>query len=160
MEKKLYRSDTNKIVSGVCGGLGEYFDVDPTLVRIVLIILTLATGVFLFGYLLAWIIVPKREPGSWQQESTDSINVSNTGQQTPQQYSSWTRYLPGLILILIGVILLFQDTFYWFDLEEFWPLVLIIIGVAMIVGRSARKRARLKSEYNNSTSTDNGGTSS
>ena len=159
MEKKLYRSETNKIVSGVCGGLGEYFDVDPTIVRIVLIILTLATGVFLFGYILAWIIVPKREPGSWQQASTDPINVSDTANTSPQRYSSWTRYLPGLILILIGVILLFQDTFYWFDLEEFWPLVLIIIGVAMIVGRNARQRARRQSEYNNAT-TDNGGTSS
>ncbi len=160
MEKRLYRSNTNKIIGGVCGGLGEYFDVDPTLVRIVFILLGLATGVFIAAYIIAWIIMPKREFRPEDQTSASTNSVASAGPQTPHQYSSWTRYLPGLILILIGVILLFQDTFYWFDLKEFWPLVLIVIGLAMIVGRNARHRARsTHTEYHNA-STDNGGSTS
>ena len=59
--KKLYRSTTNKKIAGVCGGLGEYFNVDPTIFRIIFIILLLP-GVFpgLIPYVILWVIMPKR----------------------------------------------------------------------------------------------------
>ncbi len=59
--KRLYRSQQNKKIAGVCGGLGEMMDVDPTRIRLAAVILGLATGFFPFfvGYLLAWFIVPK-----------------------------------------------------------------------------------------------------
>ncbi len=59
--KRLYRSQQEKKIAGICGGLGEYLDIDPTLVRLGVIVLGLATGVFPFfiGYIVAWIIVPK-----------------------------------------------------------------------------------------------------
>ena len=57
--KKLYRSDEDKILGGVCGGLGEYFDIDPTLVRLIFILLGLhGSGVIL--YLVAWLLIPKK----------------------------------------------------------------------------------------------------
>jgi phage shock protein C len=60
--KKLYRSQTNKKIAGVCGGIGEMTDTDPTIIRIVTIVLGLATGFFPFfiAYLIAWWIVPVR----------------------------------------------------------------------------------------------------
>jgi phage shock protein C len=63
--KRLYLSSTDKKLAGVCGGLAEYFDVDPTLIRLATAILTVATGVLplLFGYLIAWMIIP-RQPAS------------------------------------------------------------------------------------------------
>ncbi len=59
--KRLYLSNTEKKIAGVCGGLGEYFDVDPTIVRLLFIILCFATGIFPFilGYILCWIIAPR-----------------------------------------------------------------------------------------------------
>jgi phage shock protein C len=48
------------VVAGVCGGLGEYFSIDPVLVRIVWIVLSLAGGAGLLLYILAWILVPRR----------------------------------------------------------------------------------------------------
>ena len=59
MTKRLYRSNTNVMIAGVCGGIGEYFDVDPTLVRLAAIVLFFAGAVGLLAYLLAWIIIPK-----------------------------------------------------------------------------------------------------
>ncbi len=58
---KLYRSQTNKKIAGICGGIGEIMDVDPTIIRLVTVILGLATGFFPFfiGYLVAWWIVPE-----------------------------------------------------------------------------------------------------
>lgn len=60
--KKLYRSDTDKRLAGLCGGVAELLDVDPTIVRLVAIVFCLATGVapFLIGYLVAWWIVPTK----------------------------------------------------------------------------------------------------
>ena len=59
--KRLYLSDTNKKIGGVCGGLGEYFEVDPTVVRVVFILLALLSlGLGVIGYLLIWIIIPRK----------------------------------------------------------------------------------------------------
>ncbi|MDK2983425.1 MAG: phage shock protein [Thermococcaceae archaeon] len=59
MGKKLYRSRKNRIVFGVCGGLAEYFDVDPTIVRIIFIILLLASfGTAVLLYLLLALVMP------------------------------------------------------------------------------------------------------
>ena len=59
--KKLYRSKTNKIIAGIIGGLGEYFNVDPTIFRLVFIVFMFATGVLpaVLAYLVCMLIVPK-----------------------------------------------------------------------------------------------------
>jgi phage shock protein PspC (stress-responsive transcriptional regulator) len=59
--KRLYRSGTDKKIAGICGGMGEYLDVDPTVVRLVTIILALATGLIpmTIGYIIAWFIIPE-----------------------------------------------------------------------------------------------------
>ena len=61
--QKLYRSRINKKIAGVCGGIAEMVNVDPTIVRLIVVVLGLATGVFPFcvGYLIAWWIVPMPE---------------------------------------------------------------------------------------------------
>jgi phage shock protein C len=56
--KKLYRSQKEKMVAGVCGGLGEYLDLDPTLIRIIWVVITLMGGAGLLAYLIMWIVVP------------------------------------------------------------------------------------------------------
>jgi phage shock protein PspC (stress-responsive transcriptional regulator) len=59
--KKLYLSDMDKKLGGVCGGLGEYFDKDPTLVRIIFILAILFSfGFGVLAYLLMWLIIPRR----------------------------------------------------------------------------------------------------
>ncbi len=58
--KRLYRSRSDRKIAGICGGLGQYLDADPTVVRLITIVLGLVTGVlpFVIGYLIAWWIVP------------------------------------------------------------------------------------------------------
>ena len=58
--KKLFRSKTNKKIAGICGGIGEITNTDPTIFRLIVLVLGLVTGVvpFLIGYLIAWWIVP------------------------------------------------------------------------------------------------------
>lgn len=57
--KKLYRSNTDRKLSGVCGGFAEYFDLDPTIIRLLFIFLTLFGGGGLLIYLICALVVPK-----------------------------------------------------------------------------------------------------
>ena len=57
--KKLYRSDENKMLAGVCGGIAEYFGVDPTLIRLAWVVFSLLGGSGLLAYILAAIIIPR-----------------------------------------------------------------------------------------------------
>lgn len=61
-QKKLYRSQANKTFLGVCGGLGEYFDVDPTVIRLAWLLLVIFSGIFpgLIAYVFAALLIPKR----------------------------------------------------------------------------------------------------
>ncbi|HOZ81169.1 MAG TPA: PspC domain-containing protein [Candidatus Woesebacteria bacterium] len=59
--KKLFLSDKEKMIAGVCGGIAEYFDLDPTIVRVLFVILGLWGGIGLILYIAMMIIVPKRE---------------------------------------------------------------------------------------------------
>lgn len=62
MDKKLYKSDTNKMIAGVCGGIGEYFNVDPTIIRLAWVLLSLPVAIFggIIAYIIAAIILPDR----------------------------------------------------------------------------------------------------
>ncbi len=64
MEKKLFRSQTRKMLGGVCAGLGDYFDIDITLVRLIFVAISLVTAIIpmMIFYLIAWIIIPVEEP--------------------------------------------------------------------------------------------------
>lgn len=122
MPTKLYRSRENKIIAGVCGGLGEYFGVDPVLVRIIAVLAALGPGVGVVAYIVAWIIIPDRplELGPVEKEPRPA---------------SWHRYLPGLVLVAVGMVLLIREHWFWFSWDEMLPLVLVGVGLALIVRR-------------------------
>ena len=63
MEKKLYRSNTNKKLFGVCGGLAKYFDIDATVIRLILVLAVIFAGVGIIAYLAAALVIPE-EPDS------------------------------------------------------------------------------------------------
>lgn len=59
--KRLYRSRTDEKIAGICGGLGVFFNIDPTLIRLLVIFITIATGIFpmIFTYIIAWVVIPR-----------------------------------------------------------------------------------------------------
>jgi phage shock protein C len=61
MMKKIYRSEEDKKIAGILGGLGELFDIDPTLLRLAFVFIGLATGIIpiIIAYIVGWIIIPK-----------------------------------------------------------------------------------------------------
>lgn len=79
-KKKLYRSRSNRKIAGVCGGLGEYFNIDPTLIRLAVVFLTLWWGGGLLLYGIAWFIVPE-EP----EAATEPHLLTDEEQMAPGQ---------------------------------------------------------------------------
>ena len=60
MKKRVYRTrKPDKIIGGVCGGIGEYFNVDPTFIRLLWVLFTFAYGSGVLAYIIAWIIIPE-----------------------------------------------------------------------------------------------------
>jgi len=58
--KRLFKSDTNKVFLGVCGGIGEFFGIDPTIVRLIWVILLFVFGTGVLAYIVAALIMPRR----------------------------------------------------------------------------------------------------
>ena len=142
--KRLYRSRKNSVIGGVCGGLGEYFDVDPVLIRIIWAVSILVGGVGVIAYVIAWIAIPqdsKVEAGEPQE--TKEGDEHRTTEDKPIRDESFLeerrkrrRTGGGLILIGAGVLLLVSNFSPWFRIEKFWPLILIGIGIAILIGQS------------------------
>lgn len=147
VEKKLYRSCANRVIAGVCGGLGEYFDIDPVIIRLILVLLVLAGGAGILFYILAWIIIPE-DPACRTKKDKISDEIREKGQTFAQEIkkevrgsrrSDETRVIGGLIVLAIGLLFLLQNIFGWNAWSSFWPVILIIIGLIIVVNSARRK---------------------
>jgi len=63
--KRLYRSGKEKVLGGVCGGVAEYFNIDPIIVRLLWILSIFLWGIGIIFYIIAWIIIPKNPKHKW-----------------------------------------------------------------------------------------------
>ncbi len=63
--RRLYRSGRDRILGGVCGGLGDYFGIDPVIIRLVWVLFSLAYGSGILAYIAAWIIIPRNPRHKW-----------------------------------------------------------------------------------------------
>ncbi|MEA3334972.1 MAG: PspC domain-containing protein [Chloroflexota bacterium] len=82
MQKRLYRSRTNRVVSGVCGGFGDYFNVDPVLIRVIVAALGLMSfGTILILYLAMALIVPL-EPAQALSERPEQTTITEAGEES------------------------------------------------------------------------------
>jgi len=142
MHKRLYRSRTDCKFAGVCGGLGEYFNIDPTLIRIITVVLFFAHGVGLLAYIIAWIAMPK-EP---LRAILDKAAPSEQAQKITESSSTWVKFIPGLLLIAIGLFFLFEHIFWWFHFHLFWPILLILFGIILLIGFGRRNHDNIANQ--------------
>lgn len=90
MQVRLSRSSSERMVAGICGGLAEYFNIDPVIVRLIFVLVTLTSGLGLLIYLLLWMIMPRGMaiPGQHSMEQSSrqfSEEISQLGQQLSQE---------------------------------------------------------------------------
>jgi phage shock protein PspC (stress-responsive transcriptional regulator) len=157
MAKRLYRSSKSKVLGGVCGGLGEYFDIDPTLIRLFAVLaLFFSDGAVFVAYIVAWIIMPLNETSVATSEERTQKTPASPASEIPND-PTWHSFLPGVILIALGALLLVREYFYWYDWGDFWPVLLIVLGLALIVFKGTnRGRADVPSSYGANGHTTNG----
>lgn len=124
--KRLYRSRKDAMLGGVCGGIAEYFSIDPAIVRIAFAVTMFAGGIGVLGYFLAWIIIPEAKPGD--------EDYSNTEYRKSMELSGdKVRMIIGLGFIAMGVLFFIHQFFPWFNFDIFWPVILIMIGALILL---------------------------
>lgn len=157
MDRRLYRSETDRVIWGVCGGMAKYFDIDPTIIRIIAVLSILFDGAGIIAYIILAIVIPSEksraaEPKDAVKENIEELKTSadNFGKEVRETFSASSpqsrpelrnrRVWLGIILIAIGVVIVLTNfnIFWWFQWKYLWPVMLIIIGALVIFG--TRKR--------------------
>lgn len=132
MAKTLYRSNKDKMIGGVAGGLGEYFDIDPVILRVLFILLVFAWGASILFYILLWIIVPLNPRERFQYTQAESETEKGRKIREEEFNSEKRKTTFAGVLITIGVIWLFSNIFPGFDLSWIVPLGLIALGAYIL----------------------------
>ena len=115
------RSRGERVIAGVCGGIGRYLGVDPVLLRIAFIVLALANGLGVIAYVVAWVAIPEERPGQPLAPA-------------PEARRETGRLAIGGALVVLGLVLLLDRLAPSLD-ELFWPVAVVAVGVAiMLVG--------------------------
>ena len=157
--KKLYRSHRDKVIGGVAGGLADYFEIDVVIVRLLFVLLVLAGGGGVIGYIILWIVVPmepfytpyteakpgpqpgpqpgpgndpKTEPGTEQPSGAPESEAPKDASEPYNSRKNNTSIVAGIILIVLGMVFLANHLLPWFRLYNFWPALLIIGGIFII----------------------------
>ncbi|MGI6376024.1 MAG: PspC domain-containing protein [Anaerolineae bacterium] len=139
---RLYRSSTNRVIGGVCGGLAEYFKVDAEIVRILFVTLAIMfSGTGLPVYLLLWLFIPEREAAF--ADTDDSIrqnvgDIKSTFGQFRQRHwgnanSSDRLLIGGAILVGVGLLLLLRNLNVLGFFNDLWPLGVIAVGILILI---------------------------
>jgi|SRR5579872_994193 len=138
----LYRSTKNELIAGVCSGIGEYLKIDPTLVRIIFVLLAIIHGIGIIFYLILWLIIPTTENSNLKGDEKFKINADEIKQKAIQYSSSFDRdnegkFWFGIIIIILGAIFLFNNLgIFQIDLGKLWPILLIIFGFFLLTKKN------------------------
>ena len=124
----LRRSRDDRVIAGLCGGLGRYFGIDPVILRLVFVVLLLAGGSGILLYVVGWIAIPEERPGDELGAAAREGERRGGGAE-----------VIGIALVVLGGFFLLREAFPdVFDSDYIWPVLLIVIGLA-VLARGARR---------------------
>ncbi len=144
--KKLYRSQTDRVIGGVAGGLADYFSLDPILVRALFVVLGIINGFGFLLYIILMLIIPEKSGKKVEIDHKEKIKefaqeVGAEAQKLAHQAKTNKHWLGGrrnvlaVIIIVVGLVALLNQLIpiHWFRWEWFWPAVLIIVGLFVLL---------------------------
>jgi len=133
--KKLYRSHSNRVITGVCAGIGEYIGTDPVFVRLVFLALGVLTnlGPAVVLYILLTVFIPERpQAGAAEHQVPRDVTEQPSADSRAEHVREWMRKpanLVGLIIIVIGIVGLTNIYVPSIMMWAFvWPALLVVIG--------------------------------
>jgi len=155
--KRLYRSAKSKVFGGVAGGIAEYFDIDPIIIRLLFVIIAFAGGGGAVVYLILWVALPLEPLTTFNMnmgsgEYTDAGNQgtgaaadNNTGTpdpfRMPVKSENRNGLIGGIVLIILGLIFLANRFIPSINFHDLWPLVLVVIGGVLIATSFAERKS-------------------
>lgn len=132
---RLTRSNTDRLLAGVCGGIAAYLGVDSTLVRLAFIVLLLASGIGLPMYLILWVIMPLATDVNKSGSTIVQDNIEEMGLQVAKGVNRLGR--PGTVgVVLVALGSFFLLTQFGFNSSLLWPALFIGLGIYWLVRRN------------------------
>lgn len=137
---KLTRLKNDRVLFGVCSGIGEYFGFKPTLVRLVWIGLTIVSyGAAIIAYIIACILMPVQDEGQ-VQENKEVIEVNELEKQKKEKDVQKVKTLFGIVLVSLGTFMILRQFVSWISFKHIIPLSFILIGIFVLyIGRKEPK---------------------
>lgn len=138
-ETRLVRSETDKVLAGVCGGLAAYLGIDSVFVRLLFVLLLFASGIGFPIYLILWFIMPSEDNVGRPNSAIIQDNLEEMSHTVSAGVNRIGRPgTVGVLLILFGFYFLFNQLgwLHWIGSGIFWPLIIIGIGIYMLIRRS------------------------
>ena len=160
MTRRLYRSRDDRVLAGVCGGLGAYFGIDPTIVRVIAVLSIFVGLLGVIAYVILALVVPLEGSGTAEPRETIRENVEEiketatqlgrdmqataakeeaATEDTARLRSRRLNWL-GIAVIAFGVVVLLGNlgVFRWFNWDTLWPIAVITIGMLVLI--AARRK--------------------
>lgn len=133
--KKLYRSSTDKMIAGVCGGIAKYLEVDATFVRVIFILLCFMGGGGILIYIILAVLIPLDTTHHIKHEAAkESVDMTKE-----KDVHGWHVFF-GLVLVFIGIVslshVIFPDFMVLPSPQIFWPLIIIFLGLFILFKRN------------------------
>ncbi len=163
--KRLFRSAKSKVFGGVAGGIAEYFDIDPIIIRLLFVIIAFAGGGGALVYLILWIALPL-EPitpftmnmGSSNMGSTETPGADANADPSSADYNTGTTspftlpvkpenrngLIGGIVLICLGMVFLANRFIPSINFHDLWPLLLVVLGGVLIATSMAERKSDKK----------------
>jgi len=155
--KRLYRSAKSKVFGGVAGGIAEYFDIDPIIIRLLFVVIAFAGGGGAIVYLILWIALPLEPLTAFNMNmgSGEPSGAENPGGQPAADYSYGSSnpfnipvkrenrngLIGGIVLISLGMIFLANRFIPNIHFGDLWPLVLVVLGGVLIATSFAERKS-------------------
>jgi len=133
-QKRLTRSATDKKIAGICGGLGEYFNVDPVIFRIAFCFAIFMGGTGFILYIIMLLVIPEKHTSfQYSSNQNEEIIIEEVSANTKKGIKDATMIVLGTLLILFGIFFFFVRIFP-FHLHEFiFPLLLVAGGLILVI---------------------------
>lgn len=134
-EKRLERIINDRVLGGVCSGLGRYFNIDPTIIRLVFCIAFFVYGTGGLIYIILWIAMP-----ACCEAKTATDNATQNSENLPQTTENRNGNMAaGIIMIALGILFLVCNFLPELDIIKLWPVAIIALGITMIVNALKKK---------------------
>jgi phage shock protein PspC (stress-responsive transcriptional regulator) len=137
---KLYRSLTDRMIGGVCGGLGVFLHIDPVFIRLLFVLLLFGSDFGFILYLLLWILIPEEGKEYGFKDESFSSKIKSMGEDVQNAVTEphpQAGLILGIGLIVIGGLLFIDrldlNWLHWFNFDILWPVLLIVGGIVLLL---------------------------